>query len=255
MGGKQSIQVLEASRAGHPERLEATLAEAKKSRFRLRALKAAANSRDVTTGYSALRLAVEAHSHPCVVMLLEAGATANSRAKKGDLATVMHAAAGSGLAENVDVLAAAGAKVNAKSGDPRGGVPLHWSVKHLEATRRLLELGANPNAKDAFGATPLHNAAAMDSAEVVRLLIAQGAQIDLLDASGNTALHEAAAKGHVASVQALVEGGAALELSNAEGKTAADMAAAAGHDNIPVLLSSADVKRRVAAEASEETMN
>ena len=74
-----------------------------------------------------------------------------------------------------------------------------------------------------------------------------------MDALGNTPLHEAAVKGHVASIQALVAGGAALELTNSQGQTPAQMAAAAGHENIPVLLSSADVKRKVASASGGES--
>jgi ankyrin repeat protein len=52
-----------------------------------------------------------------------------------------------------------GADVNAPQGD--GTTPLHWAVYKVDVdlTRELLKHGANPNVKNALGSTPLAEAA------------------------------------------------------------------------------------------------
>lgn len=44
-------------------------------------------------------------------------------------------------------------------------------------TERLLAAGADPDARDSRGYTPLHTAAEQDAAEVVRLLAKAGADL------------------------------------------------------------------------------
>ncbi len=51
----------------------------------------------------------------------------------------------------------------------------------IEAVRLLLDLGADVNAKDRGGATPLHWAAYAGAMEMAELLIARGAEIDVRD--------------------------------------------------------------------------
>jgi len=66
----------------------------------------------------------------------------------------------------------------------------------LKAKRKWSELliakGADINAKDEYGWTPLHYAAIKGQKEVVELLIAKGADINSKNQSGETPLHEAA---------------------------------------------------------------
>jgi ankyrin repeat protein len=58
--------------------------------------------------------------------------------------------------------------------DDLGDTPLHSAVflrPCEEAVRILLEAGANPNAKNRGGATPLHRAALHGDARIIRLLL------------------------------------------------------------------------------------
>ncbi|KMS98106.1 hypothetical protein BVRB_4g095520 [Beta vulgaris subsp. vulgaris] len=52
----------------------------------------------------------------------------------------------------------------------------------------LLAHGANINAKDKVGCTPLHRAASTGNSELCELLIEEGADIDALDKADQTPL-------------------------------------------------------------------
>lgn len=77
--------------------------------------------------------------------------------------------------------------------------------------RVLLEKGANPNVRDAGGATPLILSAS--DPEKARLLIQAGADVNAQSASGRTALHVAAATaGGAEVVKMLLDKGARVEV-------------------------------------------
>ncbi|WP_445168964.1 ankyrin repeat domain-containing protein [Mycolicibacterium sp. Dal123E01] len=61
----------------------------------------------------------------------------------------------------------------------------------LANTRRLLAGGADPNAMDDEGFTPLHFAAQFDCVEVIRLLLDAGATVDVASRNGTTPVHKA----------------------------------------------------------------
>lgn len=90
----------------------------------------------------------------------------------------------------------------------------------------LLQAGADIDARDAKGHTPLILASYHGQAAATRLLLRSGAQVDLADASrGNTALMGVAFKGHADIVRDLLNGGADPETRNHAGQTALMMAA------------------------------
>ena len=82
----------------------------------------------------------------------------------------------------------AGADLNAKDGG--GETPLHAAVfkGHKEIVELLIEKGADVNAKAGFGSTPLHDAAFSDLKEVTELLIANGADVNAKNDEGGTPL-------------------------------------------------------------------
>jgi ankyrin repeat protein len=90
--------------------------------------------------------------------------------------------------EALDLLVSRGARLDA---DVYRGTALAWasSCGHVAAVQRLLELGADPNARTTFGgpdhgeaATPLHLAAESNRLEVMRALLEAGADPTIRDA-------------------------------------------------------------------------
>lgn len=78
----------------------------------------------------------------------------------------------------------------------------------LDAALSLLDMGANINARDDGGWTPLHWAASHDAAEIIRSLIDRGSNVNCVDKNGITPLYLAASKANPSSVRALLESGA-----------------------------------------------
>ncbi|MET9729576.1 ankyrin repeat domain-containing protein [Streptomyces sp. NPDC006458] len=79
-----------------------------------------------------------------------------------------------------------------------------------DEVRTLLRSGADPNAPDPDGTTPLYQASVQGGTEIVRLLLAAGADPDTESGHGSegTPLCAAACWGHTPTVRALLTGGA-----------------------------------------------
>ena len=72
----------------------------------------------------------------------------------------------------------------------------------------LLGAGANVNAKDTGGWTPLICACTNGHTPIVKLLLAGGANVDAKDRAGRTPLRVASDVGHKETARALMEAGA-----------------------------------------------
>lgn len=112
-----------------------------------------------------------------------------------DINNQLNVAVKSGNLEQVNVLIAQGASVNAKNENKEK--PLH-------------------NAADKDGVTPLHNAADNGSAEIVNALIAHEAQATAADKNGVTPLHCAVQKGALDIVNFLIAKGANVNASRSD---------------------------------------
>ena len=118
----------------------------------------------------------------------------------------IHDAAAVGNIEAVKQYLDGGADVNAKDGD--GFTPLVFAVDkgHKEIVEILIAKGADVNAKDKLGWTPLFYAAFSGRTEVVELLIAKGVDVNAKDNLGT--LRYAASGGHKETVELLIANGA-----------------------------------------------
>lgn len=107
--------------------------------------------------------------------------------------------------------------------------------------RLLLERGADPNpwASGDLRVQPLHSAVAGGHAEVAEMLILGGADIDAAQRLGYTPLMGAAQNGMAATVELLLARGAAPKARNDDVLTAAELADRAGHHEVAATIRAA----------------
>ena len=119
--------------------------------------------------------------------------------------------------------------------DFMGSTPLHclcrstWSASYaadrLVCLRLLLDAGANLEAVDCNGHTPLHWCATeVRNVEIVSSLVEAGANVNAAADLGKTALHFAASTGALACVKVLLAAGADINVRSNSGLTPFDYA-------------------------------
>jgi ankyrin repeat protein len=184
-------------------------------------------------GMTALKLAIKNSSYVTVKVLIECSvkiseldieaARAQGVVQIVDLlrnaknhVTELHSAAIYGDIQQVKKLIDDGADKNAR--DDSGCTPLHRAAErgYVEIVKILLAAGANKDANDNYGRTPLHHITGMQDAtdkhvEIVRILIDAGANKDAQDNYGRTPLHSAAEQGNTECAKMLIDNGANKE--------------------------------------------
>jgi len=127
----------------------------------------------------------------------------------------LHAAAASGNVAEIERLLAAGADREARDGN--GRTPLHVAVyrKKYDAARLLLAKGANANAFDRQRYDVVTIAAVADDVPMLKLVLEGGASAkNVTSPYDGSALIAAAHLGHVEVVQVLIKAGAPLDHVN-----------------------------------------
>jgi ankyrin repeat protein len=137
------------------------------------------------------------------------------------LVASLHEVVKAGDIEQVRLLLSKGAEINAT--DNEGRTPLHWAAWYgrKDVAEVLIAKGANINETDVSGQTPLHLAANFGVKFVPELLLAKGANVNARDNIGNTPLHTAAANSEVPGtfLELLLDKGAEVNARNNKGET------------------------------------
>lgn len=178
-----------------------------------------------------------------------------ARAENGFTALIYAAEGNTGTPEVIDMLAKAGADLDARDKDGSTALMIGSRLKHAARVERLVELGADvsavnnrgetalmyacasgdpesalallnggadPNRSTATGLTPLMLAVQFGEPICIRLLISRGADVNARSVEGWTPLLLARS---TSSAEPVIDAGADLEASTVEGWTAAHFAA------------------------------
>jgi ankyrin repeat protein len=140
-------------------------------------------------------------------------------------------------------------RVDPNIAEPDGTTALHWAVRYDEAmlVDRLIKAGANVNAVNRYGVTPIALACESASGAVVEHLLKAGVNANATGPLGETALHTCAHAGNVDSAKALLARGAKVDAGDSwRGQTPLMWAAAQGHAAMVRVLveAGADVNTR-----------
>ena len=166
--------------------------------------------------------------------------------------TALHMAAAAFHRSAAESLIRHGASCRARN--RRGAEPLHYAADanrwepdaQKDTIEYLLAVGADPNALDKSGVSPLHRAVRTRASEAVRALLAGGAEVRSPNRNGSTALHlavqdtgrsgagSARARNEQAKIIAiLLDAGARATDTDSKGKSVLEISA---NDRIRLLL-------------------
>lgn len=144
----------------------------------------------MTGGFTALHLASQQGQTEVVKILIAAGADKTLLSEpKGSGLQAIHLAALGGHAGAMSALYKAGVSIDALSADKKTPLMIALSAKQEKMANLIVNTGANVNAADAQGLTPLMLLASYDgSLDFAKKLIGKGAKLELESKGNATAL-------------------------------------------------------------------
>lgn len=194
--------------------------------------------------WSCLHFAASSGDRDRVLSMLSKGAYIEVVSNEGK--TPLYEASKAGMLSTVKLLAEHDADISARS--HVGFTPLHVAAEynHHSVVSYLLTQGASPNIKNQWLQTPLSQASwRFADSKMIELLIQNGADADAQDDKGFTPLHRAAGRNKVEILRALVDNGANPDIETPRGYTPLMYAAYKGKiDAVAILLESgASIKK------------
>ncbi len=180
----------------------------------------------------------------------------NTKGEMGE--KLLRVASRAGMREMVKMLLADGANVNAA--DEAGDTPLLHAVMpngigisdDKEGTVKvLLDAGADVNAKNNANRTPLFFATMVGHKDIVGLLLAAGADVNVQDEDGRTALMGVIWDENEELVKILLSAGADVNVKNKDGETALKLAREENNKKIIKLLKEAGAKEEIVKSEAE----
>ncbi|MDO5470227.1 MAG: ribosomal protein L7/L12 [Akkermansia sp.] len=159
------------------------------------------------------------HNAKLVKLLLEAGADIEQRPTNDSIPPLHYVVSLNDDQELVRLLIKSGANINAC--DDGGDTPLHVATDCAADInmRLLLQAGANIEAQNAQGQTPLHFATEQEDETVISLLINHGANVNAQTNDGRTPLHWAARNDAAKVLPILLNHGANVHEKDNDGWT------------------------------------
>jgi ankyrin repeat protein/beta-lactamase regulating signal transducer with metallopeptidase domain/Tol biopolymer transport system component len=176
--------------------------------------------------YSLLHFAVWYGDLDTVRLLVDHGAKPNIKDQSGW--TALRHAAVRGKRELVEFFVNKGVDLSA--------LQVAVCVGDMARVRTLVEQGANVDAQDELGWTPLYWATCLGRTEVAKLLVADGASVQVAANDGTTPLLRAVQAGDRELVELILSKGADAKAKDKGGWTALHSAVGTGHQEIAELL-------------------
>jgi ankyrin repeat protein/cytochrome c5 len=170
-----------------------------------------------------------------------------------DGTTSLHWAVQENRLDIANALLAAGANVNALNHFGASPLAVAFTCGNSAAAAELLKAGANPHAPIPEMGTPLLAAARLGDTALIKALVKAGVNADEPEpSSGQTALATAAREGHLEAIKTLLAAGADVRKRSKREETALFFAVREGHTAVvdALLAGGADVNERAGSSAT-----